>query len=112
LTSGTQFDQQTANGNASQQFNLNGLVVPPISSLALASFSLTGGTNLMIAGTNAGIGTYYVLATTNLVQTGGGWTPIATNQVSGSGSFTLTASNGVNMAQAPRQFFILSTTNN
>jgi hypothetical protein len=39
------------------------------------------------------------------------WTAIATNVVSGSGNFTLTATNAIN-PNIPHEFYILSTTNN
>ncbi len=109
LTSGTQLDQQVPNGNASQQFNLNDFVVPAISNLTLSSFSLANGTNLVIGGTNSGIGTFFVLAATN---PSGNWTPITTNQLAGSGSFTLITTNGANPKLVPQQFYRLGTTNN
>lgn len=81
-----------------------------ISYLAIQSMSLSG-TNLVISGTNAGAGTYYVLASTNLALPRLSWTAIATNTVSGSGAFTLTATNAIR-ASIPQNYYVLSTTNN
>jgi hypothetical protein len=62
------------------------------------------GTNLLINGTNGIAGTYVVLMNTNLSTTN--WTPVATNTLSGSGSFSFTATNAVN-TNAAQQFYIL-----
>jgi hypothetical protein len=82
----------------------------PVSSLAITSFSLSG-TNLVVGGTNQGTGTYYVMGSTNVALPLASWTAIATNVLSGSGNFTLTATNVIN-PNAAREFYILSTTNN
>lgn len=85
-------------------------VAAPISKLAITGFSLSGGTNLVINGTNLGVGTYYLLASTNVATPLSNWTAVATNSVSASGSFSLT--NSVSPAAIKQQFYILSTTNN
>jgi len=82
----------------------------PVSYLAINSFSLSGA-DLVIGGTNQGAGTCYVLASTNVTLPMADWTVIATNVLSGSGNFTLTATNAVN-PNAAREFYILGTTNN
>jgi autotransporter-associated beta strand protein len=85
-------------------------VSAPISSLAITNFSLSG-MNLVFSGTNQGTGTFYVLASTNLALPTGSWMAIATNILSGSGNFTLTATNMVN-PNIPQEFYMFSTTNN
>lgn len=82
----------------------------PVSQLAVSSFGLSGA-NVVISGTNAGAGTFYVLMSTNLAQPVSQWTPAATNVLSASGSFTFTATNAVNPS-GTQQYYILSTTNN
>lgn len=82
----------------------------PVSYMAISGFSLAGN-NLTISGTNAGAGTFYVLMTTNLTQSLNQWVPVATNALSGNGSFSFTATNAANPA-APQSYYILSTTNN
>jgi hypothetical protein len=82
----------------------------PVSYLAINNFSLSG-TNLLIGGTNHGSGTCFVLASTNLALPLNNWTAIATNVLSGSGSFTLTVTNAV-ISNIPQEFYILCTTNN
>ncbi len=78
--------------------------------LGIGTVSLSG-TNLVISGTNAGAGTFYVLASTNLTSGLSQWQAVATNTVAASGSFILTITNAVNGRDAQR-FFILSTTTN
>lgn len=84
-------------------------VSPPLSHLDISQFSLSGA-NVTINGTNQGTGTYYVLTSTNLTLPLSEWTPVATNVLSSSGSFTLTATNAV-FPNVPQQFYLLSTTN-
>jgi len=74
----------------------------------VASFSLSGD-NLVLTGTNGQSGwTYYVLATTNLALPLSQWTPVATNFLSASGNFTITATNSVSPKRS-QQFYILKT---
>ena len=64
-------------------------------------------TNLVVNGDNGLSGmTYCVLMSTNAVLPLSQWVPIATNLLSGSGSFTLTATNAVS-PDAPQCFYIL-----
>lgn len=87
-----------------------GSSAPPISYLAINSVSLSA-TNVIIGGTNAGAGTFYVLASTNLTLPKATWSLVATNIASGTGTFILTATNAANVAM-PQRFYLLSTTNN
>jgi polygalacturonase len=64
----------------------------------------SSGANLLITGTNGTAGTYIVLMSTNLASTN--WVPVATNTLTGNGSFSITATNAVN-TNATQQFFIL-----
>jgi fibronectin-binding autotransporter adhesin len=84
--------------------------IAPLSYLAIASVSMSG-TNLMITGTNAGAGTFYMLTSTNLALPVSQWQPVATNLTGGSGNFAMTATNAVTPNTA-QQFYILGTTNN
>jgi len=78
-----------------------------VTALGITSFSLAG-TNVVVNGTNAGGGTFYLLTSTNLAQALNQWLPVSTNSAAGSGSFTLT---NAMMLNVPQQFFILSTNN-
>ena len=69
------------------------------------------GTTLTISGTNTGAGTVYLLTSTNVAAPFSTWTPIWTNVLSGSGSFSTNLSNAVNPGLA-QEFFLLSNTNN
>jgi PKD repeat protein len=74
----------------------------------IASFSLSG-TNLVLNGINGQSGgTYYVLASTNLMLPLSQWMPVATNVLSVGGSFTITAPNTVTPS-TPQRFYILQT---
>jgi len=78
----------------------------PVPQPAITGISLSG-TNLVMNGTNGlATGTYYVLASTNLSLPLNQWTPVATNMLSASGNFTITATNAVNRNVA-KQFYIL-----
>jgi hypothetical protein len=65
------------------------------------------GANLILNATNgvAG-GTYYALMSTNLTQPFSQWIPVATNVLSVSGNFTITAINTVSPTVTQR-FYIL-----
>ena len=74
--------------------------------LAIASFNLSG-TTLTINGLNGQAGaTCVVLASTSLSLPLNQWSPVATNALSASGPFTITAPNAVD-ASARQQFFVL-----
>jgi hypothetical protein len=83
--------------------------LPTVTHPLIRSLSLFGA-NALFQGTNQGTGIYYVLTTTNLAQPLSQWRAVATNVLSGSGNFTLAATNAV-FTNAGRQFYILSTTN-
>jgi autotransporter-associated beta strand protein len=87
--------------------------VPPLSYLKITAGPVISGTSLTISATNSGAGTVYLLTTTNLATPHlpvDGWTPIWTNVLSGSGSWTTNLLNAVNPAWN-MQFFELSNTN-
>jgi hypothetical protein len=72
----------------------------------IVSVSLSG-TNLVLNATNGQSGgTYFVLMSTNLSLPLSQWTPVATNVLSVSGNFTITANNTVNR-NVPQRFYIL-----
>jgi uncharacterized repeat protein (TIGR03803 family) len=74
----------------------------------IASWILSGA-NLVLNGINGQSGgTYYILMGTNLAQPLSQWTPIATNVLSTSGNFTITATNTVTR-NVPQRFYILQT---
>jgi hypothetical protein len=62
------------------------------------------GTNLLLNGTNGVAGNYVVLMSTNLASKS--WTPVATNALTGSGPFSIIATNAVNTSNQ-QQFYIL-----
>jgi hypothetical protein len=67
------------------------------------------GANLVLNGINGMSGaTYYVLMSTNLTLPLSQWTPVATNVLSASGNFTITATNAVTRT-VPQRFYILQT---
>ena len=78
----------------------------PVPKPSIVGISLSG-TNLVLNGTNGlASGTYRVLTSTNAVLPLNQWTPVATNMLSASGAFSITATNAVNHNDA-RRFFIL-----
>jgi hypothetical protein len=77
-------------------------VVP---SPGITSITLSGG-NLVLNGTNGVATTYYLLASTNLALPLAQWASVSTNTLSGSGNFTITATNVVT-PNTPQQFYIL-----
>lgn len=103
--------------NLAWSFNTNSGVLGVVSAAApLSGLKFTGspvisGTSLTISATNSGAGTVYLLASTNVAAPINTWTPIWTNTLTGSGSFTTNILNAVNPAQSQR-FYILSNTNN
>jgi hypothetical protein len=75
----------------------------------LTGISLSG-TNVIIAATNGASGrTYYVLNSTNAALPLNKWLPVATNVLSASGNFSITATNAANAGAPWPQFFILQT---
>jgi len=75
--------------------------------LTITSLDLAG-TNLVIGAANGMADTTCtVMTSTNLALPVSQWTPVATNVLSSSGSFTITATNAVSPG-APQQFYILS----
>jgi autotransporter-associated beta strand protein len=84
---------------------------PPLSGLKFTAAPVISGTSLTISATNSGAGTVYLLTTTNLTKPISTWTPIWTNVLSGSGSFSTNLLNAVNPS-FKQQFYLLSNTNN
>ena len=82
-----------------------------VTGLMFTAKPVVSGTSLTISGTNTGAGTFYLLDSTNVAAHLNTWTPLWTNTVGGSSSFTTNLSNAVNPAQK-HNFYILSTTNN
>ena len=73
----------------------------------LTGFTLSG-SNALLSATNGFVGgTYYVFTTTNLATPLSLWTPVATNVLGVSGSFTIAASNTVSPGTSQR-FYILA----
>ena len=82
------------------------LVQPIITGISLA------GPNLLLNVANGLAGkSYLTLMSTDLTLPLNQWTPVATNSVSTTGNFTITATNAVNVG-APQQFYLLETTRN
>jgi hypothetical protein len=98
----TATDTNGCSGSQAYTLNVSGGVPMP----GIVGISLSG-TNLVFNGNNGLSGrTYYVLMSTNLALPRNQWVPVATNLLSGSGSFSLTATNTVSSA-ASRRFYIL-----
>jgi autotransporter-associated beta strand protein len=83
----------------------------PLSWLAFTAGPVISGTSLTISGTNSGAGTVYLLTSTNLAAPLNTWTPIWTNVLTATGTFTTNLLNTVNPA-LKQQFYLLSNTNN
>ncbi len=80
------------------------VVVGTVSQPSIASVTLAAG-NIILQGTNGPAnGTYWVLTSTDVALPLANWTPLATNQFSGSGTFSFT--NAVNPGD-PRRFYLL-----
>lgn len=81
--------------------------VPPV----IKGFSISGA-NVLISGTNAQAGgIYYLLTSTNLLLPLSQWTAVSTNVATGANNFSFTETNAVS-PNSPKQFYILSSTNN
>jgi autotransporter-associated beta strand protein len=87
------------------------VVLAPLSGLRFTANPAISGTSLTISATNAGAGTVYLLTSTNVANPLNTWTPVWTNVLGGSGSFTTNLSGAVNPA-LQQQFYILSNPNN
>jgi PKD repeat protein len=85
---------------------LDDISVIPLPRTEIASISVSG-TNLQLGAINGLSGTTnYLLMGTNLTQPIDQWTRISTNVLNTSGSFTITATNAVNL-NAGKRFYIL-----
>jgi autotransporter-associated beta strand protein len=83
-------------------------VAATLSGLQFTAGPVIFGTTLTITATNAGAGTVYLLSSTNLTTPFLNWTPVWTNVLSGSGSWSTNLHGLVNPA-AGQQFYRLST---
>ena len=88
-----------------------GTSTPFTGTIQFTGTPVISGTNLTIAATCSGSGTIYLLTSTNLTTAISQWTPIWTNVLTGSGSFTTNLS-GVVQPAVPQKFYIFSNTNN
>jgi hypothetical protein len=76
----------------------------PVPQPSITSTGLSG-TNLVLNGINGlASGTYFVMTSTNLAMPLSQWMPVATNMLSASGDFTITAIGTVNRNDASRFF--------
>jgi autotransporter-associated beta strand protein len=90
---------------------VQGSSFPPTVSPAIKGFSISGA-NVLISGTNAQAGAiYYLLTSTNLLLPLSQWTAVSTNVAAGANNFSFTETNAVSPG-SPKQFYILSSTNN
>jgi autotransporter-associated beta strand protein len=87
------------------------LASAPLSELKFTASPVISGTSLLISATNSGSGTVYLLTSTNVGAPLSTWTPVWTNVLTGSGSFTTNLFNAVNPV-LHQQFYLLSNTNN
>jgi hypothetical protein len=72
----------------------------------LTSFSFIGANLILNASNGVAGNTYFVLTSTNLTAPLSQWSPIASNVLTASGLFTITATNAASK-NTPHQFFIL-----
>jgi hypothetical protein len=80
------------------------VIAGSVSQPGISSVTLSGG-NVILSGTNGPVNqNYYVLTSTNITQPRASWTPLATNQFSGTGTFNFTNAVGVG---EPRRFYLL-----
>jgi autotransporter-associated beta strand protein len=90
---------------------VQGSSFPPTAPPVIKGFSIAGG-NVTISGTNAQAGaTYYLLTSTNLLLPLSQWTAVSTNVATGANNFSFIGTNAVS-PNSPKQFYILSSTNN
>ena len=90
---------------------ISNAVVQSVTGLQFTARPVISGTSLTISGTNTGAGTIYLLTSTNVAAHLNTWTPVWTNVLGGSSSFTTNLS-GVVTPGSKQQFYILSSTNN
>jgi hypothetical protein len=90
------------NANGETGYSAETSAVPSLPSPIISQVQNAQGNLLMTGGGGPANWTYYVLSATNLA--GAVWTPVATNQLDGSGDFSVTITNGVSAAQ-PRMFY-------
>lgn len=85
-------------------------VVPPTVSPVITNFSLVGGTNILLNGTNGQSGaTYYLMMSTNVALPLAQWKTVGTNLGAGN-IFSFSGTNAVKSSLG-HQFYILSSTN-
>ena len=90
---------------------VQGSSFPPTVSPVIKGFTIAGA-NVTISGTNAQAGAiYYLLTSTNLLLPLSQWTAISTNVAAGANNFSFIETNAVT-PNSPKQFYILSSTNN
>ena len=87
------------------------VVASPLSALRFTSNPVISGNALSISATNTGAGSVYLLTTTNLTTPLSAWTPVWTNVLAGSSSFTTNIAGIVNPT-LKNQFYMLGSTNN
>jgi T5SS/PEP-CTERM-associated repeat protein len=87
------------------------VVKAPLSALKFTASPVISGTSLTISATNTGVGSVYLLTSTNAAAPLNTWTPIWTNVLNGNSSFTTNLLNAVNPA-LHQQFYLLGNTNN
>jgi hypothetical protein len=74
------------------------VVVSPVTYLQFINPPIVAGTSLTFSATNAGVGTVRLVTSTNLMTPINAWTPIWTNVLGGSSTFTTNLINAVNPA--------------
>jgi hypothetical protein len=107
------FTPSNANSYNAITLNVSVTVVAQqsVTGLQFTARPVISGTSLTISGTNTGAGTIYLLTSTNVAAHLNTWTPVWTNVLGGSSSFTTNLS-GVVTPGSKQQFYILSSTNN
>jgi alpha-tubulin suppressor-like RCC1 family protein len=81
---------------------LDDVSVVPLSLPAITGISLAGTNVVLTANNGLWNGTYLTLTSTNLTQPLSQWTPVATNTLDGSGTFTIILTNAVNAGDSKR----------
>lgn len=100
LPAGTYSLVAVANGNASDPV----LFTTPLTAPTITSFNMAAG-NLALNCANGLAGrTYSILTSPDMSAPLNQWTPVATNQLTTNGSFTIGASNIINLGEAQRYF--------
>ena len=97
----------TFEGGTNFDGSIFALTLPPQAIPPIINQIILDGTNLVLQADNGQSGgTYLTLVSSNLTLPFGQWQPVATNLLSTSGAFTITATNAVNV-QAGQWFYIL-----